>query len=288
MNNKLRNILKVIAILWILLLVNFTKVYALDEQMIDKYYEKIETEEGIFYKRKDLREVNGNHISMYASGIDTGIYDVYLKLSEIIKEKVDSLIKDYISKDYPEEQKIRTDYSIVVSNIYSISKEKPYKDGDDIVAVFQVYAHPIDGSNNYWKENFSNNELYYDKYKDEYSVFIYYFIRLSTNAETGEYEIAYIDSKPENFDKAMADLKEKGIDLENLDVKKLLNTNYADEIKAVSSTNTITESAKKNEYNSKQIEEIKIISSKIRYAAIFALIIMIILVIKPRRNNMKK
>ena len=284
MNNKLRNILKVIVILWILLLVNFSNVYALDEQMIDKYYEKIETEEGIFYKRKDLREVNGTHISMSASGIDAEIYDVYLDLSEIIKEKVDILIKDYISKDYPEEQNIRPDYNITVNKIYSISKEKPYKEGDDIVAVFNVYAHPIDGSNNYWKENFSNNELYYDKYTDEYSVFIYYFIRLSINAETGEYEIAYIDSKPENFDKAMADLKEQGFDLENLDVKKILNTNYADEIKVVSGTNTIVESVEKNEYNSNQIHEMKNISKVIRFVSVIILIIIFILFIKSRKK----
>lgn len=288
MNNKLRNILKVIVILWILLLVNFSNVYALDEQMIDKYYEKIETEEGIFYKRKDLREVNGTHISMSASGIDAEIYDVYLDLSEIIKEKVDILIKDYISKDYPEEQKILPDYNIAVNKIYSISKENPYKEGDDIVAVFNVYAHPIDGSNNYWKENFSNNELYYDKYTDEYSVFIYYFIRLSINAETGEYEIAYIDSKPENFDKAMADLKEQGFDLENLDVKKILNTNYADEIKVVSSTNTIVESAEKTEYNTNQIQEIKNISKVIRYVSALVLVIIILVVIKNKRTTRKK
>ena len=120
MNSKLKNILKISAILFILVLVNFTKVYALDdEQIIEKYYEKIETEDGIFYKRKDLRKVNGSHIPMSLSGIDTEIYEVYLNLSEIIKEKVDVLIKDYISKDYPEEQKIRDDYNITVNNIYS-------------------------------------------------------------------------------------------------------------------------------------------------------------------------
>ena len=100
MNRKLKNILKVSIILFILLLVNFSKVYALDEQMIEKYYEKIETEDGIFYKRKDLKEVNGLHISVSSSGISSNIYDDYLKLSGIIKEKVDTLIKEFISKLY--------------------------------------------------------------------------------------------------------------------------------------------------------------------------------------------
>lgn len=284
MNKKLKNVLKVSVILCILLLVNLSKVYALDEQMIERYYEKIETEDGIFYKRKDLKEVNGVHISVSSSGISSKIYDEHLKLSEIIKEKIDALIKDFISKDYPEEQKIRDDYDIAVNKIYSISEEKSYIDGEDIVAVIQIYAHPLDENNNYWKENFSNNELYYDKYEEEYSVYIYYFVRLSMNSETGEYEIAYIDSKPENFEQSMKDLKEKGFDLENLDVKKLLNTNYADEIKVVSSTNTIIESAEKTEYNSNQIQEMKNISNVIRYVSVFALIITIILIIKSRKK----
>lgn len=285
MNSKLKNVLKISAILFILLLVNFSKVYALDEQMIEKYYEKIETEEGIFYKRKDLRQVNGSHIPMGLSGIDTEIYDMYLNLSEIIKEKVDVLIKDYISKDYPEEQKIRDDYNITVNNIYSISKEKPYKDGDDIVAVFHVYAHPIDGTNNYWKENFSNNELYYDKYKDEYSVFVYYFIRLSKSPETGEYEISYIGMKPENFEQSIKQLEEKGFDLENLDVKKLLNISYADEMKPVASSNTVATSAVKTEYNSENIKEISNIASVVRATCIILSVILIARLVYKSKNK---
>mgnify|MGYP003300120466 CR=1 FL=1 len=285
MNSKLKNVLKITVILFILLLVNFSKVYALDEQMIEKYYEKIETEEGIFYKRKDLRQVNGSHIPMGLSGIDTGIYDMYLNLSEIIKEKVDILIKDYISKDYPEEQKIRDDYNITVNNIYSISKEKPYKDGDDIVAVFHVYAHPLDGTNNYWKENFSNNELYYDKYKDEYSVFVYYFIRLSKSPETGEYEISYIGMKPENFEQSIKQLEEKGFDLENLDVKKLLNISYADEMKPVASSNTVATSAVKTEYNSENIKEISNIASVVRATCIILSVILIARLVYKSKNK---
>lgn len=285
MNSKLKNVLKISAILFILLLVNFSKVYALDEQMIEKYYEKIETEEGIFYKRKDLRQVNGSHIPMGLSGIDTGIYDMYLNLSEIIKEKVDVLIKDYISKDYPEEQKIRDDYNITVNNIYSISKEKPYKDGDDIVAVFHVYAHPLDGTNNYWKENFSNNELYYDKYKDEYSVFVYYFIRLSKSPETGEYEISYIGTKPENFEQSIKQLEEKGFDLENLDVKKLLNISYADEMKPIASSNTVATSAVKTEYNSENIKEISNIASVVRATCIILSVILIARLVYKSKNK---
>lgn len=287
MNKKFKNILKIIIILFILLLVNFSKVYALEEQMIEKYYKKIETEDGVFYKRKSLKELDDLHISMNSSGISTKIYDDYLKLKEIIEEKVDTLIKEYISKDYTENQRIREDYKVFTEQIYSISEEKPYVDGDDIVAVVEIYAHPIDGNNSYWNENFSNNELYYDKYKDEYSVYIYYFIRLSKNLETGEYEIVYIDLEPENYDQAIIDLKEKGLDLENLDVKKLLNTNYADEIKAVSSTNTIVDSTENNEYNSKQVQEIKNISNVIRYVSVAILIIIIIIFIIKFNKNRK-
>ena len=195
---------------------------------------------------------------------------------------------EWVNKDEYDNYQIQNGrYDNVVAKIYSISEEKPYVDGDDIVAVVEIYAHPIDGNNSYWNENFSNNELYYDKYKDEYSVYIYYFIRLSKNLETGEYEIVYIDLEPENYDQAIIDLKEKGLDLENLDVKKLLNTNYADEIKAVSSTNTIVDSTENNEYNSKQVQEIKNISNVIRYVSVAILIIIIIIFIIKFNKNRK-
>ena len=122
MNKKIKNISKVCVVLYILLLVvNLSKVYALDEQMIERQYKKIETEDGIFYKMKDLNEIYDMHIAVNSSGISTEIYDDFLKLNKIIREKVDAIIKDYISKDYPEEQKIREDYNIWANKIYSLS-----------------------------------------------------------------------------------------------------------------------------------------------------------------------
>lgn len=285
MNKKNKNISKVCVVLYILLLVvNLSKVYALDEQIIERQYKKIETEDGIFYKMKDLNEIYDMHIAVNSSGISTEIYDDFLKLNKIIQEKVDAIIKDYISKDYPEEQKIREDYNIWANKIYSLSKEKPYSKGDDIVAVVQIFAHPIDGSNNYWQDNFTKNELYYDKYKDEYNVYVYYYVRLSMNQKTGEYEVVYIDSKPEAYEQSIKELKENGFDLENLDVKKILNTNYADEIKAISSENTILELEQESEYNSNQIQEIENMSNVIRYICIVFLIIALILIIKFRKK----
>ena len=122
---------------------------------------------------------------------------------------------------------------------------------------------------------------------EEYNVNMYYFVRAS-NKNSGEYEIVYIDLKPENYDEYLENLKnEKGIDLINLDVEKVLSTKYTDDIEIVASTNTIVDSTENNEYNSKQVQEIKNISNVIRYVSVAILIIIIIIFIIKFNKNRK-
>lgn len=284
-----KNILKsfiIILFISFILITNISYAAVDIDKILKVYYDEVEFEGKTYYRRKDLTSYQDVHISYSKS---TQKYTGTNKTAEnILYDLINSYTMSLTTEQCEEDKRIKENYNVYISDIYSISEENPYKDGDDIIGLITIFARPINGESKYWKETFSSNELSYNEMTEEYNVNMYYFVRASKN-NLGEYEIVYIDLKPENYDEYLENLKnEKGIDLKNLDVEKVLNTKYTDDIEIVPSENTITESAKKNEYNSKQIEEIKIISSKIRYAAIFALIIMIILVVKPRRNNMKK
>lgn len=284
MNRKNNIIYKIVSIiLFSLLLINSTNVYAIDmDKYIELVYDKIETEEGTLYKRKKKDKTN---LCITYKLFSNSYNEKNPELKEIVQEKV----KEYINRYYvdcPNEQKIQENYSIYV-DIYSPNDENPYKDGDDIVALVNIIAEPLNADSNYWKENFSNNEFSYNKYEDKYYVRIYNFVRLSKNSEKGEYEIAYIDFKPENYDTYIAELKEKGIDLENLDVEKVLNTNYSDEMNVVASSNTTSISGDKTEYDSANVKEIANIAFIMRVVCIGILGIFIIICIVKNIKNKK-
>lgn len=281
MKQKMKNILKIFSvILFIFLIIGNIEVYALDmDQRIEMFYEKFETEEGTFYKSKK------NDSTKAIVGYSTS-HKVYSnenqKIVKIINEKID----EYIDENFLNEQKIEDMYTKNVLNIYSITDEKPYNDGDDITALVSVCVTPIDPSNNYWKENFTNNETSYNQFEDKYYVTMNYFLRLEFNQEIGEYKIAYIDFKPENLEQYISDLKDKGIDLYDLDINKIMNISYADEIKPVASSNTIATSGSKTEYNAANTEEISNIALGIRVISIILMgFIIVICIIRKYKKN---
>lgn len=280
-----KNILKnfiVILFISFILITNISYATVDIDKILKVYYDEIEFEGKTYYRRKDLTNYQNVHISYNKS---TSKYTGANKTAEnILYDLVNSYTMSLTYEECEEDRRIKENYSVYISDIYSISEENPYKDGDDIIGLITIFARPINGESKYWKETFSSNEFEYNEMTEEYNVNMYYFIRAS-NKKTGEYEIVYMDLKPENYDEYLENLKkEKGIDLKNLDVEKVLNTKYTDDIEIVSSTNTIVESAEKIEYNNVQIQEIKNISNVIRYVSIVALIITFILIIKNRKK----
>ena len=252
------------------------------DKILKVYYDEVEFDDKTYYRRKDLTNYQSVHISYNKA---TPKYTGTNKTAEnILYDLANSYTMSLTTEQCEEERRIKENYSLYISDIYSISEENPYKDGDDIVGLVIIFARPINGESNYWKETFSSNEFEYNEMTEEYFVNMYYFVRASKN-NLGEYEIAYMDFKPENYDEYLENLKkEKGIDLKNLDVEKVLNTKYTDDIEIVASTNTIVESAQKTEYDNVQIQEIKNISNIIRYVSVVALSIIIILIIKNRKK----
>lgn len=272
MNKKIS--IKIFCILFILLLINFNNVYAawnMDER-IERFYDEVEIDGEIYYIRKDLFEREKIHTHIGYGTSQNARKEENKEAVKIVREKMEEYAKRFTSEDCPEEQKIQEDYYIYVEDLYSVDDENPYKAGDDIEALVQISATSINGTSNYWKENFSNNELYYDEYEGKYYVHMYYFVRLSVVPETNEYEIAYIDFKPENFEQKLSELKDKGIDLENLDVKRILDTKYTDDIEVVPSSKTSVTSGEKTEYNDTQIQKISNTSNIIRVICIILLV----------------
>ncbi len=284
MNKKIRNILKII-ILFILLIISNIEVYASDiDKRIEMFYEQVETEEGTFYKDKktdpkDVKKVYSISEKVYS--------EENKKVVKIIKEKIDEYMTRFTSDDCPEEQRIEKEYTQNVINIYSVTEEKKYNDGDEISGLVSVFVSPINFENDYWKNNFYNNEISYNPFEEKYHVKMYYYIRLSFNEENSKYEIAYIDFKPENLEEELAKLKEeKGLDLKNLNVKDLMNISYDDQIKAVPSSESTAVSAEKTEYNAKQIEEISNTAKIIRYVSISLIVIVVFIgIVKVWRKN---
>lgn len=275
MNKKIRNILKII-ILFIFLIISNIESYAYDmDKRIEMTFEKVETEEGIFYKRKktDPKDVKR------AYSISEKVYsEENKKVVKIINEKIDEYMARFTSDDCPEKQRIEKEYTKNVLNIYSVTEEKKYNDGDEISGFVSAFVSPINFESGYWKNNFSNNDISYNPFEEKYYVNMNYYIRLTFNKEKNEYEIAYIGFEPENLEEKLTRLKEeKGLDLKNLNVKDLMNISYDDQIKAIPSSESTVVSVEKTEYNANQIEEISNAAQIIRGVCI-SLIIIVVLV----------
>ncbi len=273
----------------IFLLINFSKVYANEnfETRLERNYDKVEIDGEVFYKMKEWRNPENIHISFESTG--EAQKEENTEIVNIINKRTKEYFNQFTFEDCPVEKRIQEGFDLSTYDIYSINDEKTYKEGDDIEALVRIYAKPVQGDSDYWKENFTKNELYYDEYDKEYSVTMYYFVRLSINSESNEYEIAYIGLEPENYEEKLKELKEQGIDLENLDIDKIINTKYTDDIKVVPSTETLAISAEKEEYNSEQIKEIKNISFIIKIVSILIILVMAIIVFirfhKKKMNN---
>lgn len=273
----------------IFLLINFSKVYANEdfETILERNYDKVEIDGEIFYKMKEWR--NPDNIQVPFKSTQETQKEENTEIVNIINKRTKEYFNQFTFEDCPVEKRIQEGFDLSTYDIYSINDEKTYKEGDDIEALVRIYAKPVQGDSDYWKENFTKNELYYDEYDKEYSVTMYYFVRLSINSESNEYEIAYIGLEPENYEEKLKELKEQGIDLENLDIDKIINTKYTDDIKVVPSTETLAISAEKEEYNSEQIKEIKNISFIIKIVSILIILVMAIIVFirfhKKKINN---
>ena len=269
--------------------ISYAREYDLERDLEINFDEYV-TDEGTYFVRKNgfYNAITNSHAS-YITGLYTdesiGIKEELFKLVNEVSQKY---IDNYIAKGIPEEQKIKDNYYTSCTDIYNLYGE--YNDGDDIYAVVGIHANPIDGNNNYWKNNYPGNELIYSEYDDEYTLLTYFYVTLSTNQDTGEYEIIYVGKKPENYDEYVSSMKETfGIDMDELDIDRILNTKYTDTIIPVASSNTEVINGSKNVFNLPKEEAISRIAQVIRVicTTIIAIIILIV-TIRKIVNHFKK
>ncbi len=289
MNKKISIILIIfIVILFSFLLIKTNKVYAIDmDKYIEQEYDKIEIEGATFYKHKKF-DRSKFHTTYSSSGYSPEDEDIVKRIYNIVDTKMGDYLKKYTSSEYPEEKRIAEDFDVGITKMYFLNNENKFVEGEDIYLIVSINATPSKGDDNYWKKNFSSNELFYDGYEGKYFLRTYCFVRLSKSEETTDYEIAYIGAKPENYDQYISEFKEnKGVDLENLDIEKILNTEYIDKINVVSSSTTSAVGAEKTEYNSSKIEQISNTASVIRMSCVIILLVIIILYIVKKSNKRK-
>lgn len=275
----------VIFLLIFLLNSNTIKCYAsFVEDRLKYLYEPVETEWGILYKEKAPKV----HVSHSISN------KVFEKENEKAVEVIKNLITDYAKETYVNientDKIIAEDYKLDIVNIYSITDEKKYSLGDEIVTLVTLWVKPVDIESSFWQDNFTNNDFHYDVRNDETVVTMDFYMRLVFNEDTEFYEIAYIDYKPENLEDELERLKKQGLDLKNLDIKKLLEVEYGDEIKVVSNSSTSIEkvNANKIDYNSKKLEEVSKITITIRVVCIVIISLMSIVLIKASKKKKYK
>lgn len=256
------------------------------EKKLEHYYEQVETEDGIFYKEKE-----GAQKVYVPHSISNKVFE---KENEKAVEAINTALKQYMKENFEQissEDKKVIEYSRMnIVNIYSITEENTYNYGDEIIALATVWAKPLNSESSYWKDKYSDNEFYYDMINEEYIISMDFYLRLIFNEESKSYEIAYIDSKPENIENELENLKNQGIDLKNLDLNKLIEVDYQDEIRVVSNSSTEKISANKTDYNSQKIEDVSKMTLIIRIVSIAVIAFMIVCMIRinKRKNRNKR
>lgn len=271
-------LLRIFVLIILIFLFIINNVYA-KEMDIDKWYHKVETEDGVFYKRNkiDIENVTYAYFSTNSTNDEK-----YENLREIVREKVNEYVKYYTLDECPEEKRIEKEINVSEVTLYLKKDDgSDYEEGDDIIARVNVNCYPQNSDSNYWKENIPSYQQQFDEVLNKNRIWIYYFVRLSVNQENGEYEISYIDFKPEGYDEYKKQLKEKGIDLDNLDLEKIFNISYQDDVTVVANN------AQKLDHNSSRNEELtNNITIIIRAISVLGLLIIILmcLIIRLKYN----
>ena len=141
---------------------------------------------------------------------------IYDTVQEVFKE----WLKQYTLDSVSDEERIKKEYYTASFTAFSYTGE--WKEGDDISARIGALVYPA-SENSKWSEY---QKLPYEETQNPNGDGYYtpdYYVRLSKI--DGEYKIAYIDFVPEGYQEYAEKMKEKGIDIENLNVEEILNIN---------------------------------------------------------------
>ena len=141
-------------------------------------------------------------------------------------------LNQYTAKTASEEERLKIYY---LTNCSCFSTYEAFQAGGDIEVKMGALVYPV-SENSKWAQ-YEKHE--YENPKDGIGYYVPdYYMRMSK--VDGEYKIVYMDFVPEGYDEYVQKMKEKGIDVENLDLKEIL-TQEAEEKTEVIEQNAETQ-----------------------------------------------
>lgn len=290
----MNKIIKLITIISIITLLNVNESYAItSKQDVNEYIKIVEEnfqdilkedkmKDGrIFFSTYNVYGIDGRkyfsyHNPMTPDGFDDNYYQMEDTIKKVFKEYFDKNLNEKLSD---EERLI--DY-IVTGGDCLYTKKENYKYGDDIEAKVGAIVFPA-SENTVWSkkcEKVVGKEYGYGKNEGKiveiegYATEDYY-IHLKMQDE--KYIITYLDTVPEGFSDFVERMKTHGIDLENIDYAKLINSK--------SETEIIAEAVQKENFEAEKIIKTK---SRINLFVISVCSFGIIVIIIVNINYIKK
>lgn len=197
---------------------------------------------------------------------------IYDTVQEIFKKWLEQYTLDTAS----EEERIKKDF--YTTSYGSFNNYLEFKDGDDITAKIGALVYPVN-ENSKWSQY---RKVPYEDTQNPNGDGYYtpdYYVRLSKI--DGEYKIVYIDFVPEGYQEYAEKMKEKGIDIENLNVEEILNSNSEETTEVVEQNVEVPELKAENQIIEKTSLGITIFCSVMIG---FILIIYIKKLIKNKQN----
>lgn len=150
---------------------------------------------------------------------------IYDTVQEVFKQWLEQYTLDTVS----EEERIKKEYYTTNYTGFTYNSGE-WKEGDDISARIGALVFPVK-ENSKWSQY---KKLSYEESQNPNGDGYYppdYYVKLSKI--DGEYKIVYIDFVPEGYQEYAEKMKEKGIDVENLNVEEILNSNYEETTEVV-------------------------------------------------------
>ena len=205
-----------------------------------------------------------NPIKSFAWGMD--------EVSEAAEETFKAWLDQYTLDSVDEEERLKIYY---LSSYSAFNTYEEFTEGGDLVVKMGAIVYPVKENSSKWSQY---EKLTYENPKDGVGyIFPETYMRMKKVGE--KYEIVYMDVVPEGYEAYVENMKEKGIDVENLDLEKLLYTEYEE-------TTEITE-------QNAQVQELKaenkiVEKTKMGIIIFFSLMIIVILTCYIRQILYKK
>ncbi len=167
--------------------------------------------------------------------------------SDIIYDTVQTVFKEWLEQytldTVSEEERIKKEYYTTNYTGFTYNSGE-WKEGDDISARIGALVFPVKEDSK-WSQY---KKLSYEESQNPNGDGYYppdYYVKLSKI--DGEYKIVYIDFVPEGYQEYAEKMKEKGIDIENLNLEEILNNNYEEMTEVVEQNAEVLELKAENE-----------------------------------------